>query len=200
MVVLTSVMCTEMKMGLFHRMMAVHFNNRAEGSLTEVMQLLPLKEGAAVADLGCGGGAFTLEFARRLGPAGEVYAVDVNASHLAYVRDEARKAELNNRIILVLAEEDDSLLPENSIDLVFSRFSYHHIKEQIKYFTHLKRALKPTGSLVIIDHDVSSRHMAKHGHAVSPEQIRGDLRDAGFTCTKQYDHLPGQSFQMFTSN
>lgn len=187
-------------MSLLHRMIAFHFNKRAEESLTEVLQLLPLQEGTAVADLGCGGGAFTLEFARHLGPAGEVYAVDVNAAHLAYVRDKACEAKLNDRIILVLAEEDDSLLPENSIDLVFSRFSYHHIKERIKYFTHLKGALKPTGSLVIIDHDISSRHMAKHGHAVSPEQIRGDLRDAGFNCTKQYDHLPGQSFQMFTSN
>ena len=184
-------------MSLKHRIIASHFNRRAEEHMQEILKLLPLQEGAAVADLGCGGGIFTLEFAKRLGPAGEVYAVDVNAAHLAFVREQARKAELNRRIILVLAEEENSLLPEDSIDLVFSRFSYHHIKNPVRYFADLRHVLKPTGSLAVIDHDGSTGHIAKHGHSVSSEEIRKELVQAGFVCTEQYNHLPGQSFQIF---
>ena len=180
------------------------FNRRAEKTLKDVVKLLPLHEKAAVADLGCGGGIYSLEFAERIGEQGEVYAIDVNASHLAYTREKLRKAGIVERLTLVLAEENDSLLPDASVDLIFSRNSYHHIKDPVGYFKKISRALKPGGSLAVIDYigNTGSGGSAQHthhrqGHSTKPETIRGDLAEAGFRCVSQYDHLPGQSFQIF---
>jgi ubiquinone/menaquinone biosynthesis C-methylase UbiE len=185
-------------------MMLALFNRRAKKTLDQVLRFLPLQDKTAVADLGCGGGLYALEFAQRVGPIGEVYAVDVNAAHLAYTRKKGHKAGLTERLTLVLAKEDDSLLPNASVDLVFSRNSYHHIKDPVGYFEKIRRALKPGGSVAIIDYDGSpgdgrrvsiTRH--RRGHSSNPEIIRRDMAAAGFVCSSRYDHLPGQSFQLF---
>lgn len=191
-------------MNPLRRLMLAFFNRRAKKTLDKVVNRLPLWEEAAVADLGCGGGIYTLEFADRIGGRGEVYAVDVKSSHLAYTREKVRKAGLAERLILVLAEEDDSLLPGASVDLIFSRNNYHHIKDPVVYFQKISRALKPGGSVAIIDYDGSPgngrqtlRAGQRRGHSTRPEKIREDLAGAGFECITRYDHLPGQSFQIF---
>lgn len=164
--------------------------------MTAILPMLPLHAGAAVADIGCGGGAYTLEFARQVGPRGMVYAVDVDSTRLAYVRSQARRMNLLRQLTLVLAEKDDSLLPEAAIDLAFLRNSYHHIASPAAYFAKLGRTLKPNGILAVIDYDPSSR-MAGRGHAVDPEEIDRTLTGVGFHLTARFDHLPGQSFQLF---
>ena len=184
-------------MNLLRKIVLTLLNRRAEKTLDEVVNQLPLRKVTVVADIGCGGGIYTLKFADRIGESGEVYAVDVNASHLAYTREKARKAGLAERLTLVLAETGDSLLPETSVDLAFSRNSYHHIKDPVRYFDKIGKALRPGGTLAIIDYDGSPGSRHRHGHSTSPEKIRKDLADAGFKYRTGYDMLPGQSFQIF---
>lgn len=184
-------------MNPLRRVMLALLNRRAKKTLDEVVNRLPLRKETAVADIGCGGGIYTLEFADRIGERGEVYAVDVKASHLAYTREKVRKAGLAERLTLVLAETDDSLLPEASVDLAFSRNSYHHIKDPVRYFGKIGKALKPGGTLAIIDYNDSPGSGHRHAHSTSPEEIRRDLADAGFKYKTGYDMLPGQSFQIF---
>ncbi len=184
-------------MNFFNKIISKHFNKKALKTMKAVLPMLPLHQGQAIADIGCGGGAYTLEFATQVGDHGQVYAVDVNSARLAFIRRRALKLHLNHRITLVLAEEDDTLLPESQIDLAFLRNSYHHIKHPAHYFNNLRTTLKPTGQLVIIDYDHHSR-TSPRGHAVAPETIKDTLVEAGFRCTARFDHLPGQSFQLFT--
>ena len=65
---------------------------------------LGLAPGQAVADIGSGGGYFSLEFARLVGPTGRVYAVDHKSTNLGFVKRRASGAGLNN-ITFVLAEK-----------------------------------------------------------------------------------------------
>src|SRR5260370_36463777 len=61
---------------------------------SEVLAALGLKPGEVVADIGAGSGYFTMRFARAVGPEGRVYAVDIAARVLEYLKKEARKQNL----------------------------------------------------------------------------------------------------------
>ncbi|WP_319414697.1 class I SAM-dependent methyltransferase [Marispirochaeta aestuarii] len=162
-----------------------------------IIGYLPLKSGQKVADIGAGGGAFTLPLARTVGAAGEVYAVDTDSHRLAYIARTARRAGLSNQIILVLGDTDDCLIPEDSVDLVFSRNSFHHLDNPNTYFSSVRRALKPGGAVAVIDHDGSRGWMPKHGHSTPPERIIRVLEGTGFRFSERITQIPGQSFQIF---
>ena len=76
------------------------------------MDLLQIHAGSTVADIGAGSGWFTVRAARRVGNSGRVYAVDINASYLHYIRDRAQNEKLPN-IRTILGKSDDPLLPPN---------------------------------------------------------------------------------------
>jgi cyclopropane fatty-acyl-phospholipid synthase-like methyltransferase len=85
----------------------------------EIIEAIGLKSGQTIADIGSGGGYFSLRFAEIIGEAGKVYAVDTNPEFLQFIRDCAKEKGLNNIITLLI--EDKLILPEKSLDLVFMR-------------------------------------------------------------------------------
>ncbi|MFP4364757.1 MAG: class I SAM-dependent methyltransferase [Spirochaetia bacterium] len=184
-------------MNLMNRIKMYFLNRKAKKTMDAVLQSLPLEGKKAIADLGSGGGEYTLSFAKNLRKGGQVYAVDINGDHLSHVRKQVKKAGLHNKVTFVLAEEKDCLLEKESVDFVFSRNSYHHIPEPEKYFIKVAKALKPKGELALIDYDGSSGSQGPHGHHAKPEEIRRNMETAGLRFKQAFDHLPGQSFQIF---
>src|SRR5260370_21902157 len=75
-----------------------------------IMDVLGIKQGSNVADIGAGSGWFTVRAARRVGDGGVVYAVDINRDYLYYIENPARRDGLVN-IRVILSKEDDPLLP-----------------------------------------------------------------------------------------
>ena len=72
----------------------------AEIEVPRLVELLELKPGMTVADVGAGFGAWTMRFARWLGPDGRVYATDIGAAQLAALRDAAQRERLTNITVL----------------------------------------------------------------------------------------------------
>src|SRR5438477_1830049 len=91
-----------------------------------IMDILGIKEGSTVADIGAGSGWFTVRAARRVGPSGLVYAVDINPAAISYINDRAKREHLEN-IRTVQGREDDPLLASNSIDSVLLLKTYHEV-------------------------------------------------------------------------
>lgn len=117
----------------------------------EVLKQLRVSEGQAVADLGSGGGYFTLVFASKTGAAGRVYAVDVEKKYLDFIKRQAKRAGLGN-IVLVLADKGEADLPKAGLDLIFARNVFHHLPEPPDYCARLKKYLKPGGKVAIVEH------------------------------------------------
>jgi len=115
----------------------------------EIIESLQIRKGTAMADIGSGGGYFTLEFARKVGRDGRVYALDTQPKNLAFIRRQAEREGLEN-ISFVLVSGDEITLPEAGLDLVFVRNAFHHLPEPAKYFNNLRRFLKPAGGLLFI--------------------------------------------------
>jgi len=162
----------------------------------EILKHLNLRKGDSVADIGAGGGYFTLEFARRVGPSGKVYAVDVRLKYLDYVRNQAVKAGLGN-VVPVLVRSDDFLLPENGIDLIFLRNVYHHLQRPVSYFQKLRHHLRKDGRVAVVDYKKGMNWISLIGHSVNEEQLMQNMKMAGYSSVESHDFLSAQLFHIF---
>jgi precorrin-6B methylase 2 len=113
-------------------------------------ELLSLREGMTVAEIGAGTGWLTVEVARRVGPSGRVYSTEISVDRLADIRRAADAAGLSNVIVLEAGERATGL-PSGCCDAIFMRRVYHHLTAPSAILTSIRDALKPGGRLVIID-------------------------------------------------
>ena len=119
------------------------FNSKASDSKNKpdnVLKALELQRGQNVADVGAGGGYFTLRFAEIVGTDGRVFAVDTDQIFLDFVEKSAKEKGLVN-VETVLAAKDTAPLPERRIDLIFMRNVCHHLANRPEYFKKLNYAL-----------------------------------------------------------
>ena len=162
-----------------------------------VVQSLELRPGDRVADLGSGGGYFTFRFSQAVGPAGKVYAVDVDRDMLDHVAARARD-EGHRNIETVLAKYDDPLLPESGVDLIFTCDVYHHINDRVKYFAEAAKYLSPRGRIAIVDFD--GRHWSATfiGHTTPVEVIKKEMQEAGYRLEREFDFLDRQALLVYS--
>ncbi len=148
----------------------------------EIVAALELKPGMAVADVGAGTGFFTRLFADKVGPAGKVYAVDISRPFLDHIAAEAKKRG-QDQIVTVLGNQDATNLPAESVDLVFLSDVYHHFENPEQTLASIRRALRPSGRLVVIEFDrvegQSSEFVLKHVRA-GKAVFRKEIEAAGF--------------------
>ncbi|MCY2994403.1 MAG: methyltransferase domain-containing protein, partial [Planctomycetota bacterium] len=124
-------------------------------SITGVMSLLGLGEGAAVADIGAGNGEDTWVFAKLVGSTGTVFAEELGDGKVKSLGKEAEKRGLP-QVRAVLGRADDPCLPSRAADLVSMRLVYHHFTKPREMLRGIWRGLKPGGHLVIIDRNLGT--------------------------------------------
>src|SRR4030095_2930668 len=113
----------------------------------EVLAALDIKPGEIIADIGAGSGYFTFRLARHVSERGTVYAVDVSPDMILHINRAIPDRKVTN-VFSILAEPDDPLLPVTSVDRFFFSDSWHHIENQTKYLSLMKKMLKPNGEVV----------------------------------------------------
>lgn len=163
-----------------------------------IIESLQIQEGYTIADIGAGGGYFTLEFAKKVGSIGKVYAVDTQSKYLDFIRRQAERGGVDN-LIVVLATEDGMQLPEAVLDLIFARNVFHHLSEPGIYFRNLKGFLKPSGKAAIIDHKPKGGFgfVSLFRHHTPEEVILQEMENAGYFLVESFDFLSGQTFNLF---
>jgi arsenite methyltransferase len=182
-------------------MQAKMFNRKASNPKNkpdQILTALVLQTGQNVADIGAGGGYFSLRFAELVGHEGKVFAVDTNAGFLEFIKDSCRERELHN-VETVLVVEDGLTLPE-TVDLIFMRNVCHHLPNRLEYFRNLKSFLKPGGMVAIVEYRSAKRLSFRGmlGHYVPKEAIVKEMSKAGYQLQEDLDFLPEQSFTIFS--
>ncbi len=104
-----------------------------------------VRAGETVLDVGCGCGETSALLAKAVGPQGRVVAVDVSSPILAEAR--TRLASFDN-VETILADAATYPLPQDSFDLMFSRFGVMFFGDPTAAFSNIRKALKPDGRLV----------------------------------------------------
>ncbi|HLG17507.1 MAG TPA: methyltransferase domain-containing protein [Blastocatellia bacterium] len=159
--------------------------------INRVMDILGIKEGSSVADIGAGSGWFTVRAARRVGIKGIVYAVEINADYLKYIEERAATEKLTN-IRTVLGKEDDPLLPPRSLDAVLILKTYHEIAEPILVMIHLRDAMRPGALMGIIDKNGNG-----DDHGISRRVVISEAERAGFAVVETYDFVKPDGMDYF---
>jgi arsenite methyltransferase len=163
----------------------------------QVIRALSIRPGDHIADLGSGGGYFTFRLAKAVGPSGKVYAVDIDEGLNQALAKRARE-EGYPHIEVILAKVDDPLLPESGVDLIFITNTYHHLQDRIGYFKNAKKYLRPGGRVAVVEFSDKAWLENIAGHATSPEVVKKEMAEAGYTLENEFDFLPRQSFLVFT--
>jgi len=161
-----------------------------------VIQTLGLKPDAIVADIGSGTGYFAVRLAHRV-PKGKVYGVDTEPDMVKYLAERAVREGLKN-VIAVRAAAGDARLPEKA-DLIIMVDVFHHITDRDNYFRKLRDSLKPGGRLAVIDYRMDSPDGPPKSARLMPDQVKAELRRAGYTPAGEHGFLPKQYFLVFQS-
>ena len=159
-----------------------------------VIEALGLAPAASVADIGAGTGYFSVRLAKAV-PSGTVYAVDIEAAMLDHIRKRATSEHLAN-VMTVQAAPDSPKLPK-PVNAILIVDTYHHIPSRVAYFRALKSSLLPGGRIAIVDFKKDSPEGPPPEFRFTPDQIVGEMQQAGFTLDMRHDFLPRQLFLVF---
>ena len=156
------------------------------GNPTAVAEMLP---GETVLDLGAGGGIDVLLSAKRVGPTGKVYGVDMTDVMLALAENNRRAAGAEN-VEFLKAYIEDVPLPDATVDVVISNCVINLSTDKPAVFAEMARVLKPGGRIgitdVVADNDVTPQQRLERGSfvgciagALSFEEYEKELAAAG---------------------
>lgn len=151
--------------------------------VSDIFQAMAVTRGARVADVGAGDGFFTSRLAAAVGPSGHVYAVDIADSSLDRLRRRLTE-EGHGNVTVIKGTSTDPQLPAGTLDAALIINAYHEMPEHQAILEAIRKALKATGRLVIVEPVSDARRSATRAaqaleHEISPEFALQDVRAAG---------------------
>jgi ubiquinone/menaquinone biosynthesis C-methylase UbiE len=165
----------------------------------EVLSALNIKPGEVIADIGAGTGYFTFRLAHFVGEKGKVYAVDVSSDMIRHINRRIRETNAAN-VVSILAEPDDPLLPDRSVNRFFICDVWHHVENQSKYLSLMKKMLKPGGEVVMIDFNKKEMPFGPPPQMkIAREDLIKQMEGNGFKLAKEHTFLPYQYFLVFAA-
>ncbi|MBW2454886.1 MAG: class I SAM-dependent methyltransferase [Deltaproteobacteria bacterium] len=173
---------------------SAHFDAPKRGDWQRPLQLLAameLAEGMTVADLGTGTGYFVPVLSPAVGATGRVLAIDIEPDMVRHVKGRATLLGLTN-VTPRLALVDDPLLDDGTVDRILVVNTWHHIPSREAYAAKLTRALKPGGSVWVVDYTMESDIGPPKDHRLAPEVVASELTAAGLTTQIDVALLPKQ--------
>lgn len=161
-----------------------------------IMDFFSIQPGMTVLDMFSGGGYYTEMLSYVVGTEGKVVA-HTNAAYAQFVGEEATQRYSNERlpnVEIMVAENNELQLPENTFDAVMMVLAYHDIYwvspengwpeiDSTKLLAELYRGLKPGGTLAIVDHYAAAGSLRDSGgtlHRIDPAIVRDEIEAAGF--------------------
>ncbi len=161
-----------------------------------VMDALGIADGARVADLGAGGGWFTVRLAERVGPNGRVYAEDIQPQMTASIERRVGREGLTN-VSVVLGSPLDPELP-TGLDAVLIVETYPEMTDPVTLLRHVAAALKPNGRVGIVGFSLEGGGPGPPlDERVEPEVVIAEATQAGLRLLSRETFLRYQYLLVF---
>ncbi|MCC7387091.1 MAG: class I SAM-dependent methyltransferase [Deltaproteobacteria bacterium] len=157
----------------------------------EVVALLGLQPGMSVADLGAGTGYFLRHLSGAIGAGGRVFALDVEADMIRYMKARAEREQLANVEARQVPFDDPALAP-GSVDRILIVDTWHHLGDRAAYSKKLAAALKPGGGVFVVDFTMETEKGPPTQHRLTPEQVIAELEAGGLVAKVVEESLPDQ--------
>ena len=175
----------------------VRESRQREEDCRMLLEALEVRPGQTICDMGSGNGFYTIELARRVGPEGLVYAVDIQPEMLRLLSRRAAAEGLAN-IRLILGTAIDPRLPAATIDIVLCVDVYHEFSHPVPMLDRIRESLAPGGRLVLAEFRGEDPAVPiKPLHKMTQAQVRAELEPVGFRLEREFDRLPWQHLLFF---
>ena len=163
----------------------------------ELLDLLGIKEGDVVADIGAGGGFFSLRAAERVGPTGRVLAVDVQPEMVAGLEMMMNRFGHEN-IVPILGDVDDPKLPVDGVDHVLMIIAYHEFSHPVEIMRHIRNAMRRDAQMLIVEYKAENPDSRVSPlHEMSEAEIMEEIPALGFRLDRVIDIIPSQHVFVF---
>jgi len=144
------------------------------GEARLVMDWAQISPGMTLADIGAGEGYYTVRLAGKVGAKGRVLAEDIDPGAIERLGRRIEHERLDN-VSIKLGTPDNPNLPTASFDRIFMVHMYHEVAEPYAFLWHLRPAVKPGGSVIVVDAD---RPTDQHG--TPPDLLFCEFNAVGF--------------------
>ena len=164
----------------------------AEEHPDQALDEMNIRPGMKIGDLGAGVGYMSLRMAKRVGPTGKIYAVDLQPGMLDLLRKRAAAENITN-VEPVLGEVADPKLPAGQMDIVLMVDVYHELSQPQVMARKIRESLKADGRLILLEYraeDPSIPIVAEHKMTV--DQVKRELEAEGFIMQRPIESLPIQ--------
>lgn len=165
-----------------------------------ILEVLGIRAGMRVADVGAGRGEWAVELARAVGPEGRVYATEIDNDRLDDIRRAAKRAGLAN-VQVVKAGSTETGLPQACCDAILLRHVYHHLAEPESTLASLGSALRPGGLVAIIDFESwgwssppATAAPIRRGHGMPLSLLEQEVTRAGFEVVRSEPGWSGRDY------
>jgi len=153
------------------------------GEFTTVTRLADVQPRMSVADIGAGGGYYTVRLSPLVGSKGRVLAEDIVPDSIRALGQRIQRERLDN-VAIRLGQPNDPQLPPASFDRIFLIHMYHEIARPSEFLWHLRAALKDNGRVIVVDAD---RPTDRHG---TPQRLLVcEFNALGYGLTR-FERLP----------
>ena len=185
-----------------------HTDRASAGELDRIVEVLAIRPGMTVADVGAGDGDWSLAIAERVGRTGRVIATEVDQDELRKIEQRVEAAGLSN-ITALLGHQEDAGLPEGCCDAILLRMVYHHFVDPPAMLGSLRRAMRPGGRLAVIDitpqthwrrlqgvperggHGIPTEDQAEAVLRHLPEDLIDEISEQGFELVARHEDWNG---------
>jgi ubiquinone/menaquinone biosynthesis C-methylase UbiE len=155
----------------------------------KIMDIIGVKEEMTVGEVGAGGGRVAVRVAKRVGHSGKVYANDITASALQYMRDRIKRENITNMVVIE-GTLTDPRFPKEELDVVYLTNTYRHLDKPVEVLENIKSSLKFGGRLAIIE-------LKRYARITGSNEIVHNAELAGYRLIKVDNSLPRDDIYLF---
>ena len=158
-------------------------------NIEKIVDQLDIKSNMAIADFGAGHGFFSVIFAKKVGPSGQVFAIDILSQTLEAIRSKAKLEGLFNikTIRGDLEKPGGSTLEDTSCDMVFVANVLFQVPDKLELINEVYRVLKKDGELAIVEWKPYIALGPQKEHRLSEEELKQLIISKGFDEPKPID-------------
>ena len=154
----------------------------------KVMDVVGVKPGMVIGEVGAGSGYFTFHLSRRVGDSGKIYANDISTRALAALRRKSEQEGISN-IETIVGQVEDPLFPDEILDMVFIVNAFHDLARPVELLDNLVPSLKPGAQVVIIDRD-PDKVGGFNRHVLTQAEVLEHIENSAFILDRIETFLP----------